>query len=362
MPSPIRIGIVGTGGMARYHAEQFKSIAGVRLEACLDVVREKAEAYQEATGTRVVAKDLPELLSLVDAVAVVTPDRFHAEPTIAALKAGKHVMCEKPLTVTLDEAVEVAARAREAARKGAVHMVNFSYRRSAAFQRGIELQRAKALGKLRHVHSYYLQSVLAQAAWGLWTTDSNLWRLQTAKGSGGVLGDLGCHILDLTTAVAGEVRALRCHLATFPKILDGKEYTQWQGAKLDANDTAMIEIDFEGGGTGLVHTSRWAVGHLNHLRCEVHGTKGAMRFDLDQDYDAIELYQARDLKKASWKAKKLKATPSNWQRFIRSIKSGKNDQPDILRGAQVQAYLDACVRSAASGRWESVSAVAAAKA
>ncbi len=116
----------------------------------------------------------------------------------------------------------------------------------------------------------------------------------------------------------------------------------------------MIELEFDNGATGLVQTSRWAVGHTNHLRCEVHGTKGALRFDLDANYDAIELFQHRDLAKASWVTKVLKPTPSNWQRFIASIRKGVQDQPDILRGARVQAYLDACERSARSGRWERI--------
>jgi predicted dehydrogenase len=345
----LKIGIVGTGGMANYHATQFKAIKGLELTSCLDVVPERAQAFAQKHGFKAATKDLDELLAAVDAVAVVTPDRFHAEPTIAALKAGKHVLCEKPLTVTL----------AEAGRDGRIHMVNFSYRSSAAFQHAIELRRKGALGKLRHVHSYYLQSWLAQSQWGDWNSDSMLWRLQTAKGSGGVLGDLGCHILDMTTAVADEVKAVRCDLRTFPKLLrtqgeKAKEVTEYKGAKLDANDTAIIEIEFAGGATGIVHTSRWAVGHANHLRCEVHGTKGALRFDLDEDYHRINLFQGADLKKAQWKPKQLKPTPSNWQRFVGAIRKGRLDQPDILRGAQIQAYLDACERSAKSGRWESI--------
>ena len=351
----IKIGIIGTGGMAHAHADHFNGIKGVELTACLDVVPDKAREFAEKKGVKTAAKDLDEMLSLVDAVAIVTPDRFHAKPAIAALEAGKHVLCEKPLTVTLDEAREVAEVAAKAARKGTIHMVNFSYRRSAALQAGIELRRQGALGKLRHVHSYYLQTWLATAVWGGWTSPGMLWRLQTAAGSGGVLGDLGCHILDLTTAVADDVKSVRCDLRTFPKIFEGKEVTTHQGAKLDANDTAIIEIEFAGGATGLVHTTRWATGHNNHLRCEVHGTQGAMRFDLDEDQDAIQLYQGKNLAKATWKTKKLKATPSNWQRFARAIKTGKPDQPDIMRGAQIQAYLDACERSAKSGKWEAIS-------
>jgi predicted dehydrogenase len=93
---------------------------------------------------------------------------------------------------------------------------------------------------------------------------------------------------------------------------------------------------------------------MNHLRCEVHGTGGALRFDLDEDYHRINLFQGKDLKKGAWKAKQLKRTPTNWERFITAIKKGKQDQPDIIRGAQIQAYLEACFKSAKSGKWEAI--------
>lgn len=350
----IKIGIVGTGGMAKAHADNFKAIPGVELTSCLDVVPGRAEAFAKATGTKGTARTLDELIDQVDAIAVVTPDRFHAEPSTKILQAGKHLLCEKPLTVTLAEARGVAAAAQAASKKGVIHMVNFSYRRSAAMQKAIELVQSGKLGALRHVHSFYLQAWLGAATWGDWSSDAMLWRLQTAAGSGGVLGDIGCHILDMTTAVAGEVEAVRCELRTFPKLHKGKPVSEFRGKKLDANDSAVIEIAFTGGALGVVHTTRWATGHNNHLRCEVHGTGGALQFDLDAGYDDINLCLGKDTKAPTWVKKSLKPTPSNWQRFVKAIKSGKPDQPDVLRGAQVQSYLDACERSATSGQWEKI--------
>jgi predicted dehydrogenase len=90
------------------------------------------------------------------------------------------------------------------------------------------------------------------------------------------------------------------------------------------------------------------------LRLEVHGTRGALRFDLDDGYDKLDVCLGDGPAKASWKTLDLKATPSNYERFVKAIKTGKIDQPDVLRGAQIQAYLDACERSARSGKWESV--------
>jgi predicted dehydrogenase len=350
----IKLGIIGTGGMAGGHASAFAKIEGVELSACLDVVPEKARAFAEKHSVAHVAESIDQLLERVDAVCVVTPDRFHGDASLRILQAGKHLLCEKPLTVTLAEARTVAAAAIKASANGVQHMVNFSYRRSAAMQEAIALVRAGKLGQIRHAHSFYLQTWLSSDVWGGWAQDAWLWRLQTAAGSGGVLGDIGCHILDLTTAVAGEVKAIRCDLRTFPKIHQGKEVTELDGKRLDANDSAIIELEFAAGGIGVVHTSRWATGHKNHLRCEVHGTEGALMFDLDTGYDQINLCLGKDAAKAEWTKKDLDPKPSNYERFINAIASGKTEQPDVLRGAQVQAYLDACERSAKSGRWETV--------
>ena len=140
----LRIGIVGTGGMARAHVAAFQAIAGVRVAACMDVVPGRAQAFAATHGIALGTEDPDELFASVDAVSIVTPDRFHAEPTLAALQAGKHVLCEKPLTVTVAEARQVAAAA--AARPELIGMVNLSYRRSAA---SLAAAKLVASGKLR---------------------------------------------------------------------------------------------------------------------------------------------------------------------------------------------------------------------
>jgi predicted dehydrogenase len=104
----------------------------------------------------------------------------------------------------------------------------------------------------------------------------------------------------------------------------------------------------------VLHTTRWATGHANHLRVEVHGTEGALMFDLDRSYEALDVCVGKSAPRAAWKTLRLSPAPTIYQRFVRAIKSGASDQPDLLRGAQIQAYLDACERSARSGRWEKV--------
>lgn len=341
--------------MANDHAQHFSKIKGVALTSCLDVVPGRAKAFADRYDIPRAAASMQDLLAEVDAVALVTPDRFHAQGTLSVLEAGKHLLCEKPLTVTLREAKAVAKAASRAAERGQIGMVNFSYRRSAALQKAIQVVKSGRLGELRHSHGFYLQSWIATPIWGHWTGETWLWRMSTQSGSGGVLGDVGCHLLDLMTSVTGEVSQVRCALGNFPKIgQDGKPYTKWKGQPLDANDSAIIELRFAAGGLGVLHTSRWATGHANHLRLEVHGTEGAVMFDLDRSYESLDTCLGPRTRSAQWKTERLSPAPTIYQRFVRSIQTGQQDQPDLLRGAQIQAYLDACERSAESGRWEKV--------
>jgi predicted dehydrogenase len=355
---PIRIGIIGTGGMANAHAAAFAAIPGVQLAACMDVVPGRAEAFAAKHHIALATSQRARFFDAVDAVSIVTPDRFHSEPAIASFEAGKHVLCEKPLTVTLAEARAVAAAA--AARPDLIGMVNFSYRRSAAAQQAARIVADGRLGALRHVNAHYLQSWLVSDAWGGWSSEAFLWRLQTAAGSGGVLGDIGVHILDLTTMVAGDADRLRCEWRTFPKAHGDRFLSEWPGGqRLDANDSAVIELDFASGAFGIVQASRWATGHANHLRVEVHGSHGALRFDLDESYERLQLCSGRDVHRHAWKARTYRPAPDMWQRFCKAVREGRPDQPSIARGAQVQAMLDACERSAREQTWLPIPAVAA---
>jgi predicted dehydrogenase len=353
----IKHGIIGTGGMARAHAGRFAQVRGVELHGCYDVLPERAEAFAKEHGVKHAMPDLDALLDACDAVSVVTPDAYHAELSLKVLKAGKHLLCEKPLTTNLPDARKVARAAEAAAAKhGTIHMVNFSYRDSAAFQKALQIVGRGQLGTIRHASGKYLQAWLASNVWGHWSKEAWLWRQQVppggGKAAGGVLGDVGCHILDFTTAIAGDVKSLRCTTANFPKIhpKTGKPVRKYEGKKLDANDSVLIEFELaDGGGLGSIESTRWAIGHPNQVALGVYGTHGAIEIDLEDSNTAIRTCLGQDIHTATWKRQELKPTPSNYQRFAKSIRTGVNDQADVFRGAQIQAYLDACERSAEDG-------------
>jgi predicted dehydrogenase len=193
-----------------------------------------------------------------------------------------------------------------------------------------------------HFEASYLQSWLTSTAWGDWqTSPAWLWRLSQKHGSLGVLGDIGVHIVDFATYPAGDVKSVNCRLKTFPKA-PGKRIGEYT---LDANDSAVMTLELKDGAIGTIHTSRWATGHANSLRLRIYGDKGGIEIDLDESWDTLRICRGADINKAQWKTMKCGKTPHNYQRFITSIQTGNNDQPDFARGAAVQKVLDACFES-----------------
>lgn len=337
----IKLAIIGTGGMANAHVQHFKKIRGVKLVAACDIDANRVRDFAGKYGIPETYTSVKELLakSGCDAVTVVTPDAYHAEVSLAAIKAGKHILCEKPLATNVEDARKMA---RAAKRKGVINMVNFSYRNSSALQKAAELVAKGKLGEIRHVEAHYYQSWLSSRVWGEWSTSPAwLWRLSSKHGSLGVLGDVGVHIFDMATFPVGGVESIQCTLRTFPKA-KGDQIGEYV---LDANDSAVMTVSFKNGALGSVTTTRYATGHKNSLYLSVHGTEGALRVDLDASYTRLETCLGNDRHSAAWTAMECKPTPTNYQRFIRSVQSGKQDQPDFARGAEVQNLLDAACTS-----------------
>jgi len=341
MPAMIKLGIVGTGGMANNHARNFAKIDGVELVAGCDIDPVRVKDYCLRHGIPGVYTDAKTMLEEVelDAVSVVTSDPYHAPLSLLAIEAGKHVFCEKPLATSHADATAM----RDAAQKaGVINMVNFSYRNSAALQYATQLVQEGALGTVRHVHAYYLQSWLAQDGWGYWKVKPNwLWRLSRKHGSKGALGDIGVHILDFASMPLGDIASVRCLLKTFEKEPGGKvgEYA------LDANDTALVTAEFANGAVGAIHTTRWAYPHANSLRLNLYGDKASVEIDLDRSYDELRINRILGRKAMEWETLKCPPTPTNMERFVESVKTGVNDQPDFARGAAIQEALDACETS-----------------
>ncbi len=348
----IRVGIVGTGAMAGWHARGVAEARNARLVACHDVDCARAGRFAQDHDVPLVADSLDALIDACDVVAVVTPDRFHAEMSIRILRAGRHLMCEKPLTVTLAETRKVLRAYERAHAGGARGAINFTHRTHADFAEALRLVRSGAIGALRHARIHYLQGWLACGRSERWKAPTNLWRLQRAAGSGGVLGDLGCHLLDYLTAFTGPPRQLHCTLRTHAKQTADGTTTRRHRGRLDASDTAVIQLDLGADALASAESTRWASGSENRFELEIYGTEGGVRCGHGDTGTYVRLHRAGARGATEWREVRQRARyPGTWQRLLRAIERGEDPEPDIARGAEIQALLHACERSAASGRW-----------
>ena len=340
--------------MANTHATNFKKIKDVELVAGCDVDKEKAEQYCKDHCIKNAYYEVDEMLAneKLDAVAVVTTDRFHHPVVMKALAKKLNVLSEKPLALNRKDAWEMANMAKK---KGVINNVNFSYRNSSAAQMAAKLIKQGAVGNIKHIEARYQQSWLVSAAWGDWKTESRWsWRLATKMGSNGVLGDVGVHIYDLTTFIAGTgIVELNSLVKNFKKTPG-----DFMGNKFDANDTVITMAKFGNGAVGSIFASRYITGHPNDLKVGVYGDKGAIEVylnDVRSSYEEVHFCRGDNaLKKNSWETLIAPETPNMYQRFINGVRSGKNDQGDFATGARVQDYIDASFVSDKKKKWITV--------
>jgi predicted dehydrogenase len=343
---PVRLLILGTGGMANNHAENFARIEGVSLVAGIDTRPEQLKAFCDKHHIPNGFGSIAEAIAWgeFDAVTNVTPDAAHYPTTMPILAAGKHILCEKPLATSEAQADEMAAAAAKA---GVVNMVNLSYRNVAALQQGARMVREGAIGTVRHFEASYLQSWLTQPAWGHWDRESQwLWRLSTKHGSKGVLGDVGIHILDFATFVAGRgVDEVSCRLATFHKA-PGDQIGEYP---LDANDSATMQVVLDNGALGTVAATRFASGHLNDLRLRLYGDKGGIEVSFEKNVSRLRACLEPDLQTGAWHDVEAPVLATIYERFIAAIRGEGVADPDFARGAALQKMLDRAEQSAARG-------------
>jgi len=342
----VRVLVLGTGNMARAHVEAYKAMDGVELVAAVDRRADVLAAFCQEHSIPNAFETLEAALEwgTFDAVSNVTPDGAHHPTTLPLLAAGKHVLCEKPLATNAADAREMAEAARKS---GTVAMVNLSYRNVAVLQRGAEIVAEGRLGALRHFEASYLQSWLTQPAWGDWETESQwLWRLSSAHGSKGVLGDVGIHILDYATFVAGSpVEALSARLKTFHKA----EGDQIGDYKLDANDSFTLQAELQNGALGTVTATRFASGHLNDLRLRLYGDKGGLEVLFEKGAELLRICEGDGLTTGTWRTLDVPLVETVYQRFIRAIRGEATANPDFDHGARLQAALDLAEKSDAEG-------------
>lgn len=350
--SKIRYAVCGVGGIAAIHFRQLLPMPEIELVGLCDVSDAMLAKLSKEHPNAFASSDPAEMLreSKPDLVSVCTPNRFHHDLVIQALEAGAHVICEKPLAMTLDEALAMESARKKAGRLG---LVNFSYRNVASFRFARKLIQNGELGRLNRVASVYLQSHLG----GTETRFS--WRCDASIAGFGALGDLGVHMIDGVRyitgqklhAVSGQAQTL---MPTKPDA-DGNE----QPVTVDTN-CAFLGM-FESGMLGTFETTQIAPGYGNYFRIEVSGEYGTLAVCSDQP-DRIRLFAGKTLSAyATWASdlpevrvpSKFKASegPDSPGAIVPAILGEKVAYPTFEDGVKAQAVLDGISRSARERRW-----------
>lgn len=384
----LRVAMIGYGFMGAAHSQGWRTAPrffDLPYEPELSViVGRDAHRVEEArvrfgwrraeTDWRAVVAD-PD----IDVIDICTPGDSHAEIAIAALEAGKHVLCEKPLANTVAEAEAMTAVAGQAAQRGIRSMVGFSYRRVPAIGLARRLVEDGRLGEIRQVRALYLQD---------WLRDEDgpmTWRLDKTLAGSGSLGDIGAHAVDLVEHLTGSrLTGVSGTLATFveerPLLAEGVGLSGTASAergRVTVDDAAWFTARLAGGAAdgaiGGFEATRYATGRKNALRIELSGSRGAIAFDLER-MNELEFYDGTAPAGEQGFTRIIATEPehpymANWWPtghaigyehafshevvdFVTAIAAGADPEPSFADGLHIQRVLDAVERSAsAASAW-----------
>ena len=283
----IGIGVVGGGYMGKAHSVAFAAVGAVfgtrlrpRLVSIAASTAESAERYRQAFGFERAAKDWQDLVAdpAVDAIVIATPPDTHRPISEAAFALGKPVLCEKPLAPNLDDSRAMVAAAEAA---GVANMVGFNYIRTPASQYARSLVADGSLGEITWFRGEHVEDFLADPA-----SPAN-WR--TADPSSGALGDVATHIMNAAMALIGPVDTLIAERETVHKTRQGVSGPE----QVVNDDQVQLMCRFARGTMGQFHASRIQTGRKMGYAYEITGTKGAVRFD-QEDQNALWLYRVDD--------------------------------------------------------------------
>ena len=291
------IGVVGAGFMGKAHCVALSNMPKLFTDApyvpvfktVCDIVPEIAEDFKERFSFEKACTDYMDIINdpEIDIVCVCTPNDSHAEISIAALKAGKHVICEKTIATKTEDAKAMAEAAEEAAKKGIVSMCGYQYRRVPAIDEAKKIIESGRLGEITNVRAQYLQS---------WSADPRSplsWRFVKETAGAGTLGDIFTHALDIAQYLAGNVTDVVSMVKTYINerpVQEGgvdllgtvKLGDDAKKQVVDVDDEVSVLCKFDSGAIGSVEATRMAWGRNNYLTVEVHGTKGSLTWNYER--------------------------------------------------------------------------------
>lgn len=379
-PQALRIGMVGHAFMGAAHSHAWRTAGRffelplrVELAAVCGRSAERVQRAAEQYGWQSAETDWRELVARpdIDVVDICTPGDSHAEIALAALAAGKHVLCEKPLANSVREAEEMAAAAQKAAEGGVRSMVAFNYRRVPALALARQLVEQGRLGTIHQVRAQYLQDWLVDPEFPL------AWRLRKDRAGSGALGDLGAHSIDVAQYLTGQrISSVGAVLETFvterplPASSSGLSGTaSSERGAVTVDDAALFTARFDGGAIGVFEATRFATGHKNAMRIEISGSAGSLAFDAESMNELAFHDRSEDSSTAGFR-RILVTEPTHpyldawWppghligyehtfthqvRDFVTAVADGEDPRPSFGDGLQVQKVLAAVESSAAA--------------
>ena len=372
----IRIGLIGCGLMGRTHTNAYKRITDFFpdilyrpvLKAACSRTEEKVRAFAEQWGYESFETDWRKLVEKedIDAVDICTPNDKHAEIAIAAAKAGKMILCEKPLARNLAEAQGMVDAVEKA---GVANTVWFNYRRIPAVTLAKQIIDSGKLGKIFHYRANFLQD---------WTINADLpqggealWRIDADAAGSGVTGDLLAHCIDTAMWLNGSIKDVSAVTETFIKERIHQATGKLQ--KVGIDDACIFHCHFENGSLGLFEATRYARGHKALYTFEINGEHASIRWDL-HDMNRLEYFDHADESIVrGWRSIHVSdsdqpyikrwwipGTSIGWEHsfvhqvadFLKSLETGESCQPDFKNALDTQKVCEAVTNSAASRSWK----------
>ncbi|MFL0496948.1 levoglucosan dehydrogenase [Priestia megaterium] len=380
----LNVGMIGGGFMGKAHALAYAGMpmffwpapAIPHRHTVVDVTEELAKDAAERLGFENYSSDWRKVVEdpEIDIIDIVTPNDSHAEIAIAAAKAGKHIISEKPLARTAAEAKTMLDAVKEA---GVKHMVAFNYRRTPAVALAKKYIEEGRIGKILNFRGTYLQD---------WSADPNSplsWRFQKERAGSGALGDIGTHVIDYARYLVGDISEVMAVAKTWigerpiqsggvDKLGTVKAEADVPKGKVDVDDEFSTLIKFDNGAVGSIEATRNAWGRNNFLTFEIHGEKGSLYFNYERrdelqvcfsddpsdsrGFRTVYTGPAHPYGEGLWPIPALgigygETKIIETYDFLKSIAEDTSVSPDFEDGYQIAVISDAILESAEKGIW-----------
>ena len=379
MAKSLNIGMIGYGFMGRAHSNAYRKVSNffdLEYKPVLKAVcardAEKAQAFADKWGYESIETDWRKLIARkdIDAVDICTPNNLHKEIAIAAAKAGKIILCEKPLAMNVAEGEEMIEAVEKA---GVPNIVWYNYRRVPAVTMAKQLIDEGRLGRIFHYRAVFLQD---------WTISTDLpqggaalWRLDAAAAGSGVTGDLLAHCIDTALWLNGSISTVSAMTETFIKERTHTGTGKVEPVKID--DACAFLARFQNGSLATFESTRYARGHKALYTFEINGEKASIQWDL-HDLHRLNYFDHRDESKLrAWRS--IHVTDHGGEHpymdkwwvpglqigyehsfvhqvadFLEGLATGKPAGPTFRDAQETQKVCDAVLASAQSGQWVNV--------